>query len=208
LPSAAPLGCGALTGAGTVLNVVGARPGQTIAIFGMGAVGLSALMVAVAAGATVIAVDLNEPRLSLARELGAAHALRADVELRDRLAQLAPGGVDTALECSGSPAAAHDALTILGVRGTLALVGAPPADAKLEADFNRLLVGGRVVRGVIEGDADPAVLIPRLLAMKRAGKFPIERLITAYPFDAINEAVAECGRGTVIKPVLIMDSAT
>jgi aryl-alcohol dehydrogenase len=199
----APMGCGVQTGAGAVMNTLQPRPGASLAVFGVGPVGMSAVLGAVAVGCTtIIAVDLRPDRLGSAKALGATHTVNAaEVDPVAAIRELTGGGVDFSLECVGNPKVlrqAVDVLPRLGVCGLLGVV-APGTEVSLDMD---LLMNGRTVRGVIEGDAIPDLFIPRLIELYCQGKFPFDRMITYYPFEEINRAVEDMEAGRVIKPVL------
>lgn len=201
----APLGCGMQTGAGTVLNTLRPATGQSLVVFGTGGVGLAALMAARSAGcAPLIAVDLDDGRLALARELGATDTLRGDVpDLAAAIRAIAPDGVDFTIDTTGAPEVIRVASDVLAARGTCALLAVTGA---MEASFvPGAMLGGRSIRGVIEGDADPHAFVPRMIAMHAAGDFPFDRLVKTYPFARINEAVADMRAGRTIKPVLLLD---
>lgn len=202
-----PLGCGIQTGAGTVLNVMRPRPGSSLAVIGTGAVGLSAIMAAKIAGAgTIVALDLNPARIALARELGATHAFQADsATLADHAARAGcPIGFDHVIDTTGLPALCSAAIAALAPRGELALVGAYPPGPLLAADASVLMSGGRVVRGVVEGGADPQTFIPELIAHYRAGRFPFDRLVRFFDFADIADAIAAGETGKAIKPIVRM----
>lgn len=199
----APMGCGVMTGAGAVMNSLQPRPGSSIAVFGVGPVGMSAILGAAVCGCTtIIAVDVRPDRLQMAQQLGATHAVNAaEANPVEAIRGLTSGGVDFSLECVGNPKVlrqAVDVLPRLGVCGLLGVV-APGTEVSLDMD---LLMNGRTVRGIIEGDAIPDLFIPRLIELYRQGKFPFDRMITYYPFADINRAVEDMEKGRVIKPVL------
>ncbi|MCW2406917.1 aryl-alcohol dehydrogenase [Sphingobium sp. B1D7B] len=199
-----PLGCGIQTGAGTVLNVLKVRPGSSVAVLGTGAVGLSAIMAAKIAGAaTIVALDLNMERVALARELGATHGLKADTAtvLDHAAAAGVPGGFEYIIDTTGIPAVCNGAVMALAQRGEFALVGAYPA-VNIEAPGNFLMSGGRVVRGVVEGGADPQAFIPQLIEHYRAGRFPFDRLVQYFDFADIAHAIEQGESGKVIKPIV------
>ncbi|MGW1158616.1 NAD(P)-dependent alcohol dehydrogenase [Streptomyces sp. NPDC002519] len=201
-----PIGCGVQTGAGAVLNELRPGPGDTVAVFGAGAVGLSAVMAAaLTSAARVIAVDVVPARLDLARQLGATDVINARQEdVPARLRELTAGhGVTHALESSGVPAVLRQAIDTLAVSGTVAVVGAPPVGTDGTFDVNSLL-NGRVIRGVTEGDSDLVTFIPALVDLHRAGRLPFERMIRVYAPDQINEAAADAAAGSMLKPVLRM----
>ena len=202
-----PLGCGVQTGAGAVLNVLRPPVGSSIAVFGTGAVGLSAVMAAIVAGCTtIIAVDVKASRLALARELGATHTLNpAEGDVVDAIRQISGGGVDYALDTSGagSPAVVSQAVESLAALGTCGLVGGAPAGMEVTLQ-HWTLFWGRSVRGIIQGDSNPDLFIPTLIALHTQGRFPFDRLLAFYPLDEINEAAAASTEGHVVKPVIRM----
>ncbi len=199
---AAPLGCGVITGAGTVFEAFDLRPGQSLAVFGTGNVGLSAIMAARIAGAqAIVAVDPNPARRALALELGATAAIdAADSDVVAAVRREVPDGVDFALNTTIIPAVYEAALRVLGMRGVAAFVSTPREP--LPVPLPLLLGGGRSLRGIIGGDAAPQVVIPRLIAFWRQGRFPLERLVTPFEFAQIDEAFAAFHHGDVLKPVL------
>ncbi|MBF6236428.1 NAD(P)-dependent alcohol dehydrogenase [Nocardia otitidiscaviarum] len=201
----APMGCGVITGAGAVFNSLRVQAGSTVAVFGAGAVGLSALMAAVAAGATdIVVVDRNRERLALATELGAAHAIDAtSADSLEAVLDLTDGrGVDHAVESTGVLAVMNTAIRALAPRGSAAILGVTEPDAALQANVFELLKG-RTVTGSVMGHQAPGVLIPRLLALHRAGSFPLERLVRTYPLEQIDTAITDVAAGGTVKAVLI-----
>jgi Zn-dependent alcohol dehydrogenase len=198
-----PLGCGVQTGAGAAVNSLGIRDGASFAIFGGGAVGLSALLGARAVNAgTVTVVEPNASRRALALELGASHVIdpAAGVDVLGRLREL--GGVQFALDTTGRPDVVAVAVEALLPDGLLGLLGIPPADASLPANMMSMLARGIGVKTIVEGDADPQKFIPRMVDWYRSGRFPFDRLVKTFPFAQINEAAQASLRGEVIKPVL------
>ncbi|MFD7699244.1 NAD(P)-dependent alcohol dehydrogenase [Streptomyces caelestis] len=197
---AAPLGCSGQTGAGTVLNRLRPEPGSSLVVLGAGGVGLSALMAAVAAGCDpVVAVDPVASRRALATALGAKAALAPGDTLVAALRDLTGGGAHHVVETTGRPEMARRAVGALRPRGELALLG---LGGEVTFDVRGLLAKGVRVHGVIEGDSDPGRFVPELIGLHRRGLFPLERLVTAFPFEDIAEAVAALGDGGVVKPVL------
>jgi aryl-alcohol dehydrogenase len=205
----APFGCGIQTGAGAVLNSLRPQAGMSIAVFGVGAVGLAAVMAAHIAGCTtIVAIDVREPRLELARELGATHAVDgAEMDAVEAVKKITGGaGADVSLEASGSAEVLRQAVDCLAPTGTCGIVGAPAFGTEVSLDVNTILTAGRAVRGIVEGDSVPDIFIPRLIALWQQGRFPIERLITHYDFDRIDEAAHDAEQGKVVKPVLRIGS--
>jgi aryl-alcohol dehydrogenase len=198
-----PLGCGIQTGAGGVMNSLNVRPGSSIAIFGVGSVGLSAVLAAVICGCTtIIAVDVRADRLTMARGFGATHIIEAGkANTVDEIRSITGTGVEYSLECTGIPAvfrAAVDALCRLGVCG---LIGVAPQGVEVRLDMETIL-NGRTVRGIVEGDSVPDIFIPRLMDLFMQGRFPFDRMITLYPFSEINKAVEDSEKGKVLKAVI------
>ncbi|MDR6978328.1 aryl-alcohol dehydrogenase [Streptomyces sp. 3330] len=197
---AAPLGCGGQTGAGTVLNRLRPEPGSSLVVLGAGGVGLSALMAAVAVGCDpVVAVDPVASRRALATGLGAKAALAPGNGLVAALRDLTGGGAHHVVETTGRPEMARRAVGMLRPRGGLALLG---LGGEVTFDVMGLLAQGVRVHGVIEGDSDPGRFLPELIGLHRRGLFPLDRLVTTFPFEDIGPAVAAMEDGSVVKPVL------
>jgi aryl-alcohol dehydrogenase len=201
-----PLGCGVMTGAGAVMNALKVPAGRSLAVFGSGAVGLSAVLAAKAIGAgPIIAIDINPERLTLALELGADHALNgAEGGVVQKIQAITGTGATFSIDTTANLTVMRQAVDCLGARGVCGLVGASKMGDELPLDAVSVMSGGKVVRGVVEGDADPDVFIPELIALHQAGRFPFDRLIRFYPLSDINRAVADGESGRVIKPVVRM----
>lgn len=202
LISAAPLGCGVQTGAGTVLNVLRPDPDASLVVFGAGAVGLSALMAARAIGVeAIIAVDPVAWRRELAVELGATEAIDpAAVDVPAAIRELTDGGARHGIDTTAKGAVINQAIASVAPRGSLALLGIGIPEFAL--DFRAVISGGKTLRGVIEGDAVPQTFIPQLIALHAEGRLPVEKLIRTYRFDEIDDAFADAASGATIKPVL------
>lgn len=198
-----PLGCGIQTGAGAVMNALQPAAGSSIAIFGVGSVGLAAVMAARITGCgRIIAVDLNDTRLQLAKELGATDIVRAnDGDPAEAIRELTGDGVQYSLECTGIPDVVTQAVDSLRLTGVCGVIGVAPLGTRVSLDMNGLLFG-RTVRGIIEGDSIPQEFIPRLVDLYFNGRFPFDRLISVYPLAQIEDAVAASERGEVLKAVL------
>jgi aryl-alcohol dehydrogenase len=196
-----PLGCGILTGAGSILLAMDVQPGSSLVVFGTGAVGMAAVMAGRVAGATtIIAVDLQASRRDLALELGATHALDgADDGLADTIREITGGGANYAFDTTGIPAVILTALGSLRMTGVLGMVGIQMGDIVLDG----LAPIGKTIIGILEGSADPKTFIPQLIELWREGEFPFDRMIEEFPMSAINEAEASSLAGGTIKPVLI-----
>ena len=206
--SLGPFACSGQTGAGAVLNSLQPKPGDAIAVFGAGAVGLSGLMAAKIAGCDpIIAIDLHDARLALARALGATHAInhsgRADVVADIR--KITGDGVRFSLETSAQPAVFREAVEALMPAGTCVLLGSARRGTEVSFEMP-FLQFGRVVRGVIQGESQPQEFIPRLVDFLMQGQMPVDRMMTFYPLAEINRAAEDSSKGTTIKPVLRMPS--
>jgi aryl-alcohol dehydrogenase len=202
----APLGCGVQTGAGAVLNVLRPEPRDAIAIFGLGAVGLSAVMAAAIRGCeTIVAVDPNPERRRLAAELGATVTLDPEAGgPLEAIRSLAADGVQYSLEMSGVPAVLQEAISALAPGGSCGLVGAPAVGTRFPLDVHEVLSFGRRLQGIVLGDAVPQRFLPELVSHWEEGRLPLEKLVTAFPFERIDEAIAAAVSGRIVKPVLEM----
>jgi aryl-alcohol dehydrogenase len=201
-----PFACSGQTGAGAVLNSMRPQPGDTFAVFGVGAVGLSGLMAAKMAGCDpIVAIDVHERRLALARELGATHCIaqsgHADVPAKIR--EITGHGVRYSLEASAQPSALREAVLSLMPGGTCVLVGSARAGTQVTLEMP-FLQHGRTLHGVIQGESHPQEFIPQLIDLLMQGKMPVDKLITFYPLADINRAAEDSNAGTTIKPVLRM----
>lgn len=196
-----PLGCGIQTGAGAVLNSLRVPAGASLAVFGSGAVGISAVMAARVAGATtVIAVDVKPSRLDLAIELGATHAVNATAsDPVERVRALTRGGADFTIETTGVQDVLRQAVVALAPLGVCGMIAG--AEVPVTLPWRDVLYG-RTLRGIIEGDSIPAEFIPLLIELHRQGRFPFDRLARFYRFEQINEAAADSLRGETVKPIL------
>lgn len=200
-----PLGCGIQTGAGAILNDFKLPPGKTLAVFGTGALGLSAIMAGRIAGASrIVAIDRHKHRVALAMELGAHDGIVANGgSLADDVIKAVPGGVDFALDTTGVLTVMRQAIDSLAPRGLAGFVTGPWDGSELGINVRHLLMG-RKVRGIIEGNSNPDVFIPRLVDYWKDGRFPFDRLIKFYPFEDIDKAFHDSITGDTVKSVLRM----
>ncbi|MDH6532573.1 acyl-CoA reductase-like NAD-dependent aldehyde dehydrogenase/Zn-dependent alcohol dehydrogenase [Aurantimicrobium minutum] len=208
LRKVAPLGCGVQTGAGTVFNELVPKPGSTLAVFGSGAVGFGAIMAAIVAGCKqVIAVDINDSRLELAREVGATHTINSRIDpVHDRIMDMTHGrGIDFAIDTTGRPDVLRIAADSLAVKGTVALVGASPAGTEVPFEIGESLIKGWTFKTVIQGGSVPQNFIPGLINLWRQGRFPFDKLIKFYELADINTAIHDAEKGNTIKPVVVFD---
>jgi aryl-alcohol dehydrogenase len=200
----APLGCGVQTGFGAVSQVLEPGPGDVVAVFGAGAVGLSAVMaLRLAPDTTAVVVEPDPVRRELARELGAS--LVVDPGVGDAAEQLRahyPDGVQGAVECSGHVSAFAAAVSGTGPSGTIVCVGSPPFGTRAELDIFDLILGSKTIVGCIEGDTVPSEQIPHLADLIQRGDLVVERMIDTYSFADIERAASDMAAGRVVKPVL------
>jgi alcohol dehydrogenase len=204
LDIAAIFGCAVVTGVGAVMNTARLTPGSTAAVVGLGGVGLSALLGALAAGARVVAaIDVSPAKLELAKALGATHGYDAGQpdcaqRFRDEL-----GGADFVFEMSGAPPAARLAYQLTGRGGTMVVAGLPAPAQRLELPLADLVATERSVKGSYMGSASPQRDIPRYVDLFRAGRLPVDRLRTAtLPLDEVNEAFDRMVSGTSVRDVV------
>ena len=199
---AAPFGCGIQTGAGAVLNALRLQPGDALLVTGTGAVGMSAVMAARAAGAaTIVAVDPVESRRALALTLGATHALDPADVAAGALGRLKVP-LDFAIDTSGHPEMIRAAVAAVHSQGVVVLIAVGRTGAVADIPLRDLIVG-RQVRGAVEGDAVPQLLIPRLLELWRAGRFPVETLVRTFAAGELDDAMRAMKLGHVVKPVVV-----
>lgn len=199
----APFGCSIQTGAGSIFNEAPPKVGETVVIFGTGAVGLFALMAAaLTPAAHIVGVDVVPSRLDLARELGATHTVNsAEENVVEALRRISEGtGVHVGVETTGVESVQWQAVEALASRGTLGLVGAR-FGANFTAPVANILQGRRI-HGIVEGGSDIFTFLPALLGLYRAGRFPVDKVIRQYPLDQIDKAAEDARSGATAKPVL------
>jgi aryl-alcohol dehydrogenase len=192
------------TGFGAVSNVLQPAPGDTVAVFGAGAVGLSAVMaLGQVGGVAAVVIDPDPGRRDRARELGAAVVVDpgADDPAAAIRAQF-PDGLQGAVECSGHASATSAAVRSVGQSGTVVLVGSPPAGTVAEFDVFDLVLASKRILGCIEGDGVPREMIPYLAGLIADGRLRVDKLVQTYPFAEIETAAKDMATGRVVKPVL------
>lgn len=198
------LGCGIQTGAGAVLNRLQPKVGSTLLVCGAGPVGIAAIMAAKIAGCSVIAVLERRPkRLAAAQGFGATHIV--DGSIGDAafamLREICPDGFDGIVESTGVQQVINQVIPLLAPLATCVLL---VSGATVSLPLSPLLSGGRNVCGVSSGHLSSDRFIPKLIEFYRDGRFPIDRLVTRFLFDQINEACAAAENGEVIKSVVLM----
>lgn len=200
----APLGCGVQTGAGAVINVAKADKNTQVAVFGCGAVGMSAIMGAAVVGCkTIIAVGGNAKSLELAKELGATHTInRREVsDVVGSIQEITGRGADVTIDTSGNQYMMQNALRCLKYHGTFL----PVAAAGIIDNFDMggdVMMPMRTVKGTCEGESDPKTFIPQMVRWYKEGRFPVDRILSFYDFADIDQALADSHDGKIIKAVL------
>jgi aryl-alcohol dehydrogenase len=155
--------------------------------------------------AVIVAVDIHEGRLKVAKQLGATHTVNAGKgDPIKEIQAITDGGPHFTLECVGNPAVFRQAVDVLPRLGVCGLLGVVPPGTEVTLDMD-LIMNGRTIKGVLGGDAVQDQFIPKLIELYKQGKFPFDRMIQFYPFDEINKAVADMEKGVVIKPVLRLE---
>lgn len=205
LDEAALFGCAVLTGVGAVVNTAQLKPGQSAAVIGLGGVGLASVIGAVASGARqVVAVDLSDEKLGLARQLGASETVNArDPDAAEQIRAATGGGVDFAFEMAGAVRAMELAYKITRRGGTTVTAGLPPPDAALPLPLVQLVAEERTVKGSYIGTCVPTRDIPRYIALYRAGRLPVDRLMSGkLRLDEINEGFDRLHEGKAVRQVI------
>lgn len=200
----APYGCGFQTGAGTVLNVLQPGADDSLVVFGVGAVGLAAVVAARASGVgTVVAVDLLDARLGVAERYGAIPVKPSAAQSAvDKVKDLTGGrGATHGIDTTGVSAVVKQAQQSLAPGGTLVALGL--GEEEYAIDAIDLLQNGKTIRSSIEGDSVPQEMIPRLLQLRADGHFDVDGLVTTYPFTEMGTAIEDVLAGKVVRPVLV-----
>jgi len=205
---AALFGCAVLTGVGAVVRTARVRPGDAVALFGLGGVGLAALLGAVLAGAArIVAVDVVAAKLELARELGATQTILAGAG-HDPVAavrEATRGGADHAIETVGSAAVLAQAYAATRRGGTTTTVGLPHPEQMLSIPAVGLVTEERTLRGSYLGSCVPTRDIPRFIALHAAGRLPVERLLThTLALEDVNAGFDRLRAGEAVRQAVMM----
>ena len=205
LDHAAVFGCAVITGVGAVLNTAAVTARQSVGVFGLGGVGLNAVLGAAIAGAApVIALDVHADKLALAMELGASHAVNvtsptAIEEVRD----LTQGGLDHAFDMAGTVKALEMAYACLRTGGSLTSAGLAPADAEMRIKPYDMVSREIRVQGSYMGSCTPSADLPKYLEYYRQGRLPVHRLVSGtLPLDDINAGFDRLADGAVVRQIL------
>ncbi|MFD3404507.1 zinc-dependent alcohol dehydrogenase family protein [Kribbella sp. NPDC058693] len=201
---AALFGCAVMTGVGAVVNTAQVRAGRSAVVFGLGGVGLSALLGAVLVGAhPIVAVDVVPAKLELALQLGATVAVDAR-DAVDQVREATAGGADYAFETVGSAKVLEQAYAATRRGGTTVTVGLPHPSQSFSVPAVSLVAEERTVKGSYLGSSVPSRDIPRYVALYQAGRLPVDRLLTAtVGLDDLNQAFDDLAAGTSIRQVLL-----
>jgi S-(hydroxymethyl)glutathione dehydrogenase/alcohol dehydrogenase len=202
------IGCGVITGVGAVFNCARVKPGSSVVVFGTGGIGLNIVQGAAIAGAEkIIAVDLLDSKLEIAKQFGATHTVNASDEgVVEKVRDLSDGGVEYAFEAVGSEKILRQTFDCLRKRGMAVGVGVSPLTAEVSVPLMSLVFEEKILTGSLYGSARPAIDIPKIIALYKAGKLKLDELLTRrYPFAEINEAYAALERGEVARSIVTFD---
>jgi alcohol dehydrogenase len=205
---AALFGCAVLTGVGAVVNTAKVQAGQSVVVIGLGGVGLAAVLGAIASGASqVVAVDLSQDKLALAREIGATAVVNAqDADAVEQVRALTAGGADLAFEFAGSARALENAYKMTRRGGTTVTAGLPPPEAVLPVNIVSLVAEERTVKGSYIGTCVPVRDVPRYIALYKAGRLPVNKLMSGIiSLDQINQGFDRLHDGSVVRLVVGFD---
>ena len=188
------------------MNILKPEPESSIVIFGLGTVGLTAVMGAKYRKVKqIIAVDIQPSKFPIAKEVGATHVVNSK-EVEDIVAhikQLTGGqGADYCVDCTGVPIVVQNMINCLSMLGKAAIVGVPPTGANVSVDPLTFLLGSKTLVGCREGDSVPPVFVPRLVEMQKRGEFPVEKIVTIYDYKDMDKALHDLHDGKVVKPVI------
>lgn len=205
LDEAALFGCAVLTGVGAVVNTAQVRAGASVAVVGLGGVGLASVLGAVASGARfTVAIDLSDDKLALAKTLGATHTFNAaDPELVERVKKATAGGVDYAIEMAGSTRAFETAYRITRRGGTTVTAGLPPPTATWAMPATNLVAEERTIKGSYIGTCVPSRDLPRYIDLYKQGRLPVDKLMSArLKLEQINEGFDRLHEGKAVRQVV------
>ena len=206
LHEAAIFGCAVMTGTGAVINTARLRPGDSVAIVGLGGVGLCGLLGAVLGGAeTIVAVDLSDEKLGLARQLGATHTVNAsDPNHVEQVREISNGGVDYAFDLAGTIKAMETAYKLARYGGSVVTAGLSPTDAKFAFEQADLVSQEKSIRGSYMGSCVPVRDIPRFISLYQQGRLPVDRLLDrTIGFDEVNHAFDRLEDVATVRQILV-----
>ena len=205
LHEAAIFGCAVMTGAGAVINTARIRPGDSVAIVGLGGVGLCGLLGALLGGAeTIVAIDLSDEKLGLARQLGATHTVNAsDGDHVEQVRDMTSGGADFAFDLAGTIKALETAYSVTRYGGTVITAGLSPSEAKFSFLQGDLVSQEKSIRGSYMGSCVPVRDIPRFISLYQQGRLPVDRLLDrTIGFADVNEAFDRLEDAATVRQIL------
>ncbi|MBT5665382.1 MAG: zinc-binding dehydrogenase [Rhodospirillaceae bacterium] len=206
LDEAAIFGCAVMTGVGAVINTARILPGDSVAVIGLGGVGLNGLLGAKPGGAeTIIAIDLSDEKLRLARQLGATHTINAtDPNHVEQVRDLTNGGVDFAIDLAGAIPAMETAYGVTRYGGTVVTAGLSPSTAEFSFNQSNLVSEEKSIKGSYMGSCVPVRDIPRFISLYRQGRLPVDRLLShRVGFDGINEGFDLLQQNATVRQILM-----
>ena len=206
LDIAAVFGCAVVTGAGAVLNSAKVRASQNVAVIGLGGIGMNAVMAARIAGAeTIIGIDINERKFSLAKELGCTHTYTPkNIQITQSILDMTSGGLDFVFEASGSPESVRFAGEITKRGGEIICIGLGSPINRYEYNHNSLVSGEKVLRGSVVGSGNAQRDIRKYIELYKAGKMPVDRLKSlSLPLGDLNVALDKLHNGGVLRQIIL-----
>ncbi|NKB56982.1 MAG: zinc-binding dehydrogenase [Alphaproteobacteria bacterium] len=206
LTEAALFGCAVMTGVGAVINTARILPGDSVAVIGLGGVGLNGVLGAKLGGAeTIIAIDLADDKLGLARQLGATHTVNAsDADHVAQVRDLTNGGVDFAIDLAGAIPAMKTAYAVTRYGGTVVTAGLSPSTAEFSFVQSNLVAEEKAIKGSYMGSCVPVRDIPRFISLYRQGRLPVDKLISSQVgLDEINAGFDRLQQGETIRQILV-----
>lgn len=206
MDAAALLACGVITGAGAVTNTARAEPGSSVVVVGAGGVGLNSIQAAAISGATpIIAVDMLDTKLAIAKRFGATHGLNPNSsDVTSAIDSLTDGGADHVFVTVGSARAVEMSMDLVRTAGNLVIVGMPPAKDTIEMSPFEAVVQSKRILGSVMGSTRLAIDIPRLIKLYKSKRLKLDELVTGrYPFERINDAIDESEQGEAIRNLVI-----
>lgn len=209
LEKAALFGCAVMTGSGAVMNTAKVSPGESVVVFGMGGVGLSAIMAAKASGAfPIIGVDMLESKFDIATQAGAHHMVKAGSDKTlDEIRELTQGGADFAIEAVGSEKVLMQAYAATGRGGTTISIGLPHPSKEFVISATTIVAEERTIKGCYMGSSIPALDIPKFIGMYQTGILPVDLLLSReIRLDEINSAFDDLHSGKEIRQIIRFDS--
>jgi len=206
IEDAALFGCGVITGVGAVINTAKVPPGATMAVVGLGGVGLNSMLAGLLSGASrVIAIDTSDEKLALARQLGATDTFNAsDADCIGQVIEATQGGVDYGFEMAGSVDAMQTAFAVTRTGGTTTSAGLASSEKPFSIDLASMVNEEKTIKGSYMGSCVAARDVPHLLSLYKSGRLPVDRLRSGtLRLDQINEGFDRLADGSVVRQILM-----